>query len=228
MVMNNDTPTIKFLSDFVSEKRLDRIEKILAQRTRYLTIVLEDIYQSQNASAVLRTCECFGVQDVHVIENRNQYNINPMVVQGADKWLTVHRYSKAENNSIEVLNSLKNEGYRIVVTSLDEGSIELNDFEIKHGKFAIVFGNEHNGVSGCMMENADERLKISMCGFTQSLNISVSAGIIISNLTRMIKSSITEWQLSDLEKDGLRAEWLMKSVKNPQLLLNHLAEECQE
>ena len=224
--MNNDRTVANFLSNFVSEKRLDRIEEILEQRTRYLTIVLEDIYQSQNANAVLRTCECFGVQDVHIIENRNQYNINPMVVQGADKWLTIHRYNEAENNSIDAINRLKTEGYRIIVTSLNKESIAVADLGIDHGKFAIIFGNEHNGVSQYMMDNADECLRISMCGFTQSLNISVSAGIIVSELTQMIKSRIAGWQLSDSEKESLRAEWLAKSVKNPQLLLNRLAEEC--
>ena len=213
-----DGNIISLLSGLITERRFDRIEKVLAQRTRYLTVVLEDIYQSQNASAVLRTCDCFGVQDVHIVENYNPYNINPMVVKGSDKWLTINRYNQSENNSLEAISRLKAEGYRIVATSLTEESVDLADFDIERGKCAIVFGNEHQGVSGFMLEHADECLKISMCGFTQSLNISVSAGIIISQLTQKIKNHVADWQLTDLEKTALRIEWLKKSVKKPEML----------
>jgi len=202
------------MSGWVTEKRLTRIEKILAQRTRYLTIALEDIYQSQNASAVLRTCECFGVQDVHIIENYNPYNINPMVLKGSDKWLNIHRHNQSDNNTVEAVNWLKSKGYRIIATSLGEKSILLNDFDIERGKCAIIFGNEHQGVSEYLMEQADEYLKIPIRGFTQSLNISVAAGIIISQLIEKIRNSSVGWQLTDTEKNILRAEWLQCSVKS--------------
>jgi len=202
------------LSGWVTEKRLGRIEEILTQRTRYLTVALEDIYQSQNASAVLRTCECFGVQDVHIIENYNPYNINPMVLKGSNKWLSIHRYNQSDNNMDEVVNWLKSEGYRIIATSLCEKSILLDDFDIERGKCAVIFGNEHQGVSEYMMGQADECLKIPMFGFTQSLNISVSAGVIISRLIEKIRNSTVGWQLTDPEKDILRAEWLQCSVKS--------------
>ena len=202
------------LSGWVTEKRLNRIEEVLTQRTRYLTVALEDIYQSQNASAVLRTCECFGVQDVHIIENYNPYNINPMVLKGSDKWLSIHRYNQSDNNTATVVHRLKSEGYRIIATSLNERSTLLNDFDIERGKCAIIFGNEHQGVSEYLMEQADEYLKIPIRGFTQSLNISVAAGIIISQLIEKIRNSSVGWQLTDTEKNILRAEWLQCSVKS--------------
>jgi len=202
------------LSGWVTEKRLARIEEILTKRTRYLTVALEDIYQSQNASAVLRTCECFGVQDVHIIENYNPYNINPMVVKGSDKWLSIHRHNHLEDNRAKVVRWLKSKNYRIIATSLCEESILLNDFDVERGKCAVIFGNEHQGVSDYMLGQADECLKIPMFGFTQSLNISVSAGIIISQLIEKIRNSIVVWQLTDTEKDILRAEWLQCSVKS--------------
>ena len=214
------------LSGLVTEKRLERIEEILAQRTRYITVVLEDIYQSQNASAVLRTCECFGIQDVHIVENYNAYNINPMVLKGSDKWLNISRYNQSDNNSAEVVNCLKSEGYRIIATSLQEGSTTLNSFDISRGKCAIVFGNEHQGVSKHIMEQADEHLKIAMCGFTQSLNISVSAGIVISQLVQKLKDKV-DWQLTSEEKKMVRTEWLKCSVKNPQMLINRLGAESE-
>ena len=226
--MTDDGCVVAVLSGLITGKRLDRIEEALAQRMRYFTVVLEDIYQSQNASAVLRTCECFGVQDIHIIENYNPYNINPMVVKGSDKWLTIRRYSQSENNSTEAISRLKAEGYRIVVTSLTEKSVDLKDFDVERGKFAIVFGNEHQGVSESMLKQADECLKIPMCGFTQSLNISVSAGIIISQLTQKIKNSIENWQLTKSEKTALRVEWLKNSVKNPEMLIDYLAENSEQ
>ena len=209
----NDEAVISFLSDFVTEKRLDRIGETLAQRTRYITVVLEDIYQSQNASAVLRTCECFGIQDVHIIENYNAYNINPMVLKGSDKWLSINRHNQSDNNSAAAVSRLKSDGYRIVVTSLHDGSTGLDDFDISRGKCAVIFGNEHQGVSEYVVNQANEYLKISMYGFTQSLNISVSAGIILSHLIRKLKSSAIEWRLTDAERERLRAQWLKKTVK---------------
>ena len=222
--MGENEAVISFLSGLVTQKRLDRIDEILSQRTRYVTVVLEDIYQSQNASAVLRTCECFGIQDVHIVENYNPYNINPMVLKGSDKWLTIYRYNQAENNSIEVVNRLKLEGYRIIATSLNTGSTDLECLDIERGKCAIIFGNEHQGVSERIMQAADECLKVSMYGFTQSLNISVSAGVIISRLTRQIRNSVVDWHLTEPEKMKLRAEWLKSSVKNSQMIIDRLGE----
>ena len=211
--MDTDESVVSFLSGFVTEKRLGRIEEILARRTRYITVALEDIYQSQNASAVLRTCECFGVQDVHIIENFNPYSINPMVLQGSNKWLSINRYNQSGDNSAIAINRLKSEGYRIVATSLQRESIELDFFDVERGKCAIIFGNEHQGVSEYILNQADEYLKVSMYGFTQSLNISVSAGIILSHLIRKMRNSAIGWQLTAVEKERLRAEWLKSSIK---------------
>ena len=210
--MSDGLCNVSFLSGLVTERRLGRIEETLAQRTRYITVVLEDIYQSQNASAVLRTCECFGIQDVHIIENYNPYSINPMVLKGSDKWLSIHRYNQSDNNTATVIHRLKSEGYRIVATSLDEESVALNSFDVESGKCAVVFGNEHQGVSESVMGQADEFLKIPMCGFTQSLNISVSAGIILSRFVEKIKKCNVDWQLTSPEKDILRAEWLQSQL----------------
>ena len=222
--MSESERIASFLSELVTERRLDRMEEVLSQRTRYITVALEDIYQSQNASAVLRTCECFGVQDVHIIENFNCFNVNPMVLKGSDKWLNIRRHNGSGNNSFEAVQSLKSEGYRIVATSLHEGSIELNSFNVERGKFAVVFGNEHQGVSKDMMALADEFLKIPMLGFTQSLNISVSAGIIVSRLMERIRGGSIRWQLTNQEKSVLRSQWLQSSVKNSQMLVKHLME----
>ncbi|MDR3094796.1 MAG: RNA methyltransferase [Bacteroidales bacterium] len=207
---------VRILKNYVTEMRCDKLETILAQRTRYLTVLLEDIFQPQNASAVLRTCDCFGVQDVHIIETFNPYQINPMVVKGADKWLTLHKHT----GYAEAVSQLRTNGYRIVATSLREDSKPLHELDLSKGKCAIVFGNEHRGVSDELLNEADEHVQIQMYGFTQSLNISVSAGIALHYLTGELKKSGINLSLSETEKAVLQAQWLQQSVKKSELILH--------
>ena len=122
-------------------------EKVLAKRTNYITVILEDIFQPQNASAVLRTCDCFGIQNVHVIENRNEFNVSKEVALGASKWLTIHKYKSSENNSLEAVRTLKKQGYRIVATTPHKNDQLLPDFDLTKGKTALVFGSELPGIS---------------------------------------------------------------------------------
>src|SRR5450631_2457688 len=114
MPKSTEEQLYEYLAQFITENKRSKIEEIVQWRTRYLTVVLEDIYQPHNASAVLRTCECFGIQDVHIIENRNKYTVNPDVVMGSTKWMNLHKYSGKTNNTPDALNALKEQGYRIV------------------------------------------------------------------------------------------------------------------
>ncbi len=210
---------INFLQDFVTENRVNTFDKVLDERTRYITIALEDIYQSQNASAVLRTSDCFGIQDVNIIENRNQYTINPDVALGASQWLTLNKYNSKENNTLDAIQNLKNKGYRIVATSPHTSKVDLPDFDLSKGKVALFFGTEQNGLSDLMIENADEYLKIPMFGFTESFNISVSAAIIIHSLTNRLKNSNIDWKLSEKERDELKLAWLKQTIKSSDMLI---------
>jgi tRNA (guanosine-2'-O-)-methyltransferase len=214
-----DSQLAQFLSEFVSERRLSLIEKVLTNRSRYVTILLEDIYQPQNASAVLRTCECMGVQDIHIIENNNTYKYNPGVAMGAGKWLQLHKYNTQKNNSLEAINFLKANNYRIVATVPGENIQTLNDFDVTKGKFAIVLGSELVGISDCIRENADEMLTIPMFGFTESFNISVSTAIILHQVFEKLRNSDVNWQLSDEERLSLKLEWIKSSIKKPELLV---------
>ena len=211
---------INYLKGFLLEERVNTIEKILSQRTRYMTIVLEDIYQSQNANAVLRTCECFGVQDVHIIENRNPYKSNPDVVRGASKWLTLMRYNNNFNNTPEAFERLKKDGYRIVVTSPHANDIDLPAFDLNKGKFALVIGNEREGISEFAQNHADEFLKVPMLGFTESLNLSVCTAIIVHNLMQKLHGSGIDYLLSVQESENLLQEWLIKSIKRSDLIVD--------
>lgn len=210
---------IEYLKPFVTEARLEIFNEVLGNRTRYITVALEDIYQSQNASAVLRTSDCFGIQDVHVIENRNTYKINPDVALGSSKWLNITKYNKSENNTLEAIHALKKQGYRIVATTPHTDDIDLDHFNLEKGKVALFFGTELNGLSEIAIHNADEYLKIPMFGFTESFNISVSAAIILHHLTLKLRSSNISWQLSEAEIDELKLSWLKQTIKKSDLII---------
>ncbi len=210
---------IAYLSKLVTEERMQVLERVLAQRTRYVTVVLEDVFQPQNASAVLRTCDCFGVQDVHIVENENEYQINPDVVLGASKWLSISNYNEQKNNTLTALQKLKSEGYRIVATSPHAPEDSFERFDVTQQKTALVFGTELTGISEVVKENADEFLKIPMYGFTESFNISVSAALLLQQLTIQLHKSKLNWRLTDSEKGQLMVDWLLKTIKHSDRVL---------
>ncbi|MFO7842339.1 MAG: RNA methyltransferase [Bacteroidales bacterium] len=216
--MNSDL--VNYLEQFITQKRLNLFHQILNQRTRYITVVLEDIYQSQNASAVLRTADCFGIQDVHIIENKNEYQINPDVALGSYKWLNLIKYNNQKSNTLEAISDLKKQGYRIVATTPHTKDVNLEDFDLTRGKTALFFGTELNGLTDTMIDNADEYIKIPMVGFTESFNISVSVAIILHHLTSLLRKSEIDWQLSDNEKEEILLEWLKKTIKKSSLLID--------
>ena len=200
-----------FLSRFVSDHKKGRIEEVLDARTRFLTVVLENIYQSQNASTVLRTCECLGIQDVHIIENRNPFQINRDVVKGASKWINLYRYDKKESTRL-CFESLHALGYEIIGAAPEQDYESLTDFE-PDGKIALVFGTELEGLSEYAIKNVDKILRIPMFGFTESLNLSVSAAISMQTLIRKIKEDDNIWTLNEVEKNELRTDWYQSSIR---------------
>ena len=115
----------EFLYSFVTEERKQRINDVIDQRTDYLTVVLEDLYQPHNASAVIRSCDCFGVQSMHVIENLHEFTVSKRVVHGSSKWVDLYQFNEKQNNTVNALNSLKSQGYRIVATSPHEKGITV-------------------------------------------------------------------------------------------------------
>ena len=210
-MINNEI--IKHLSNFVTKQRLEKFNEILLNRTNYVTVVLEDIFQSHNASAVLRTCDCFGVQNVFVIENRNEFKPNNEISLGASKWLNIN--SQIENKDTKsVIINLKNNGYRIVAATPQNNTTMLNDLNLTKGKIALLFGTELSGLTDEAISLADEFVKIPMYGFTESFNISVSVAVFLSNIIERLKKSDISWQLSDNEKNFVLLEWLKNSIKS--------------
>ncbi len=208
----SDRELIHYLSGLVMPERIATMRRVLAERTRYLSVVIEDIYQPHNASAVLRTCDCFGIQDVHIVENRNAYRVNPGVELGTAQWLTLHRYNGEPNNTPAAIDGLRSAGYRIVATTPHTDQRSLDDFEVGAGPVALLFGNEPDGLSEAALNLADEHLVIPMVGFVESFNISVSAAIILHTLSGRLRSSGIAYHISPDESDELLLQWLRKSI----------------
>lgn len=217
---------LKYLSEFVTANKKDKIEHVLSERTRAFTVVLEDLFKPHNASAVLRTCECYGVQDVHIVEQNHQYSVNPYVTRGAAKWMTLHRYDDPEaSNVANCFEALKDKGYRILATSVDPQATKLQDVEVT-GKMALVFGTEFDGITKYVKTHADELVYIPMLGFTDSFNISVSAAIALERLMPEVRK-LRDWRLEEEEKEDLRLNWYQIIVKNADIHVKKFNEDLK-
>ena len=196
---------------------MNLFDQIIEERTKYVTVALEDIFQPQNASAVLRTCDVFGIQDVHIIENENEYNVNPQVVHGASKWINLHKYNQKENNTLDCINKLKSNGYKVYGTTPHTEDTLIQNIPLDN-KVALMFGTELTGLSDIAMENVDGFVKIPMYGFTESLNISVSAAVSLYELSKRLKESEIDWKLSEEDRVDQLILWAKKVIKDGQAI----------
>lgn len=217
---------VAYLEQFVTEERQARLTEILANRTRHVTVVLEDLFQTQNISAVLRTCDCYGVQDVHVIKHRNEFEVHKDISMGADKWLSIHQYPQSEHNVKDCIDRLHEQGYWVAATLPDEQKRTIFDLPVER-KTAFLFGTELTGLSDEAIRYADGNVLIPMYGFTESFNISNSAAIILSHFSERMRHSEAQWQLPAVQKEELYFEWLQKSVKNPDGLIDYFLKNRQ-
>ncbi|MBK6775181.1 MAG: RNA methyltransferase [Flavobacteriales bacterium] len=211
------------LCAFISENKRALFDRIAPERMRHVTVVLEDIYQSHNASAVVRTCDLLGVQDIHVIENRNKYTLNPDVTLGSSKWVDLHRWREGPQNTLDCILALKAKGYRIAATSPHGNSVELKDLDLST-PIAFCFGTELEGLSKELLAAADTRVRIPMHGFTESYNISVSAAIVLFTVTERLRMSNVEWKLSAEQIIELKLEWARKTRYHSSLIEERLRE----
>ncbi len=200
-----------YLIGLLTPERLAGFERVLSLRTRFLTLAFEDLYHQRNISACIRSCDCFGVQDVHVIEGETRFKPNSQIALGAANWVTVKRYHGSEDPTRDCIDQLRASGFRIVATSPRVGHQSVRDLPLSE-KTAIFFGTEKHGLSDQVFENADECVRIPMSGFTESFNISVSAAIVLYELTERLRSERDDWQLTEDEKQTLRAQWVEYSL----------------
>ena len=212
----NDPALISYLEDFLTDRRRSLMNKVIDQRTNHITVATQDVYQLHNTSAVIRSCDVFGIQNVHVIEEKFPKRIDREIAMGAQKWVTVNRHASAK----ECISHLRESGYQIVATSPHNDSLHLGDFDVSK-KSALFFGTERHGLSYEIMKEADCTLKIPMYGFTESLNISVSAAIILQSLAERIRKEDVSWQLNEQEKEDLKFKWLKNNLKNSNELISH-------
>jgi tRNA (guanosine-2'-O-)-methyltransferase len=214
-----DQGLLDYLASFISENKKSAIENALKERTRFYTVVLEDIFKPHNASAVLRTCDCFGIQDVHVIEKANKYKVNPYVTRGASQWIDLHKYDSTEGSPVlDCFTKLKTKGYKIYGTSPVPGSMTIHELD-PNQKIALVFGNEHDGISEEVTKNVDGLVHIPMMGFSESFNISVSASIFLYDIRKRAKElGISDFFLAEAEKEELRIRWYRDVVRRSDLI----------
>ena len=212
----NDPTLISYLEDFLTDRRRSLMKKVIDQRTNHITVATQDVYQLHNTSAVIRSCDVFGVQNVHVIEEKFPKRIDREIAMGAQKWVSINRHASAK----ECISHLRESGYQIVATSPHSDSLHLDDFDVSR-KSALFFGTERHGLSDEIMKEADCTLKIPMYGFTESLNISVSAAIILQSLAERIRKEDVSWQLHEQEKEDLKFKWLKNNLKNSNELISH-------
>lgn len=224
-----DTQTRKKLTDylrtFTTESRWETINQVVESRTNHITVVLEDLHKPHNANAVLRSCDGFGIQDVHIIENKTEFGADRMISIGSHQWLSLKKYNNPEVDNIELcFDKLKNQGYKILATTPHENDQDLNDVNIDN-KIALVFGTERHGISERVKQLADGFVKIPMHGFSESFNISVSAAVCLYDLRTRLETNGINWRLENEYQDQLRFEWLKKTIKASDKLIEKFLKE---
>ena len=211
---------LTYLEGFITENRKEGFLRVLKNRTKHFTIAMEDVFQLHNTSAVMRSCEVFGIQELNVIEQKFGKSIDKEIAMGAEKWVDINRFSSIQ----DCVTNLKRKGYQIIATTPHNDSCLLHEFDITKPS-ALFFGTERDGLSEEVMQQADGFLKIPMVGYTESLNISVSAAIIIQDVTNRLRQSDIHWQLTDEEILDKRLDWTRKSIKDIEFIEKKFHEE---
>lgn len=221
---------LEYFSHRVTPHRLAKIESLLPLRTKKIAVVLEDVYQSHNAGAILRSCDAFGVQDVHCIVEKNQFSVKSEVAQGAAKWLDISYHSQEpeeiESPTRSCIERLKRNGYKVIATS-PHATTTLQDLSVDQ-KLAFMFGTEEEGLSEEAVQLADDTIKIPMYGFVESFNVSVSVALILFDVTTRLRSSGLDWKLSQEEQEELKLDWLRNSLERSDLLERRFLEDLEK
>ena len=210
---------IDYLKEFVIDDKNALFERLINERTDYVSIVLEDLYQSHNQSAVMRSADCYGIQNIHTIENRNQYDETSTVSEGAREWLSLHRHQELANNTQSTIDELKAAGYRIIATTPHTNDVMVDDLDVEQGKMALFFGTERTGLSDTVISQADGFVKVPMYGFSESLNVSVCAALIMYSVMQRLRKSDIDWNLSESRKNEVLFQWYRNAIKSSDKIL---------
>ena len=223
----NEAAVLAEMYDLITVNKRQMFDRIASDRTKHVTVVLENVYQDHNASAVLRTCDCFGIQDLHVIEKNFRYEVKRDIALGAGRWVDLHQFNEGNTPDLDCIRELKEKGYRIVATTPHTEDRTIHDLELDQS-LAIVFGTERRGISTELLELADEHVKIPMYGFTESLNVSVAAAITMEVIRERLERSDINWRLSEDEQIALKLKWCRKIVKGGDALEEKIRERIFE
>jgi len=214
---------LQYLQHYMTEERSIRFQQVLKFRTRHFTVAIEDVYKERNASAIIRTADCFGIQDVYIIENHNEYLISENISKGAEKWVNVNIYDDRINNTGACISELREKGYQIIATSPHASGSDPEDFDISK-KSAFFLGGEKDGLTNEVLEQADGYIRIPMYGFTESYNISVAGALMLNELTRRLHRSEINWGLSEAEQLELQLAWTIKTIASSENLIKKYLE----
>lgn len=209
-------PRIEALAEFMTPERYATLRRTVGMRTHYMTVLAENMYHGQNAAALIRHCEAFGLQRMHTVETLCPFEPSAAVVRGTDRWVDVVRH----RSTADALAALRAAGYRIVATTPHREDRTSETFDVGRGPFALVFGTEHAGISDEVIDAADEFLRIPMCGMVESLNVSASAAILIYMLSERMRLTVPAWRLTTAEQAEVLFRWMLESVKGAQEILN--------
>ena len=196
-----------------SSRRVRRFYQVLLQRTRYCTVIVEDLHVPHNISAILRTCDGLGIQDVHILERRHRASISPSIEKGSAQWLTLHHHRVGETSPLLMMQHLRNRGYRLVATTPHQREECSNPMSLDiTSPVAIVLGNELHGLSDTLLSAADACLHLPLYGFVESYNISVAAAMVLFPLMQRVRSSTLAWQLTATEQLEIVQQWAKRAM----------------
>ncbi len=191
-----------------TERRLQRIRSVLEHRQDDLTLVLEDIHDPHNVSAILRSADAVGIKEVQLLYTKEKFpSIGKKSSASAGKWVTRRKFRSVE----ECYSRLRDEGFRIYASELDPQSQSIYDLELTE-KVALVFGNEHRGVSAEAAALSDGRFRIPMYGMIESLNVSVACAVTLYEALRqrLENNHFSRSSLDEAAIQRLVEEWSRK------------------
>jgi len=211
--------------ELIPEVKGQLFEEIASKRTRYLTVLLEEIFQEHNASAVLRSCDCFGIQELHVVESKNQYKVQRDIARGAGRWVDLFNYNEGSAPLLDAVTKLKAQGYKIAALTPDA---ELSIFDLPLDEpVALSFGTEWEGISDEIREIADYKVAIPMVGFTESFNVSVSVALTLQALRQRLIESDINWKLSEEDQTDIKLKWCQRYMRNGDVVRRELEKRLQ-
>jgi tRNA (guanosine-2'-O-)-methyltransferase len=217
MIGEENTYVLEKFREILTPHKVELFKRIAEDRTRHISIALEDLFHEHNASAVIRSCDCFGIQDLYTIEDKNKYVLQRNIALGSGRWIDLHRFTNKETASSDCVDHLRAQGYKIVATSPHAHAYTAETLPLEV-PVALFFGTERRGLSDEILSIADYHLAIPMYGFTESLNLSVSVAIVLQGLRNRLHQGSIDWKLSQEAQDALQIVWSTRILNGGEAL----------